>query len=158
LGEALGRNEPGHIAKALSKLGPDGLAARAVSPTEGSSDPAFALIAKTRAVDIAHGEAIEAQDKAAARYGSRSPAAWAADEACEAACHAAMDISWQLAKLRPTTLAGVAAVLRFANQIEDEGMGWPDTDTIGAEGWHYQLRKTMAEAVESISAANSEAA
>jgi hypothetical protein len=31
-------------------------------------------------------------------------------------------------------------VLRFANEVEDEGNEWPDTDTIGAEGWHYQLR------------------
>jgi hypothetical protein len=41
-------------------------------------------------------------------------------------------------------------VLRFANQIEDGGMEWPDTDTIGAEGWHYQLRATMAAAIEAI--------
>jgi hypothetical protein len=50
----------------------------------------------------------------------------------------------------PTTLAGVAAVLRFSNEIEDAGLEWPDTDTIGAEGWHYQLRATMAAAVEAL--------
>jgi hypothetical protein len=33
-------------------------------------------------------------------------------------------------------------VLHFANKIEDEGGDWPDTDTIGAEGRHYQLRTT----------------
>ena len=41
-------------------------------------------------------------------------------------------------------------MLRFANQIEDGGMEWPSTDTIGAEGWHYQLRATMAQAIETI--------
>jgi hypothetical protein len=39
-------------------------------------------------------------------------------------------------------------VLHFANKIEDEGGDWPDTDTIGAEGWHYQLRATMAAAIQ----------
>jgi hypothetical protein len=50
----------------------------------------------------------------------------------------------------PTTLAGVAAVLRLANEIEDAGGEWPNTDTIGSEGWHYQLRATMAAAIEAI--------
>jgi hypothetical protein len=44
----------------------------------------------------------------------------------------------------------VAAVLRFANQIEDAGIEWPETDTIGSEGWHHQLRATMAAAIEAI--------
>ena len=50
----------------------------------------------------------------------------------------------------PTTLAGVAAVLGFANDIEDAGLEWPGTDTIGREGWHYQLRQTMAQAIKTI--------
>jgi hypothetical protein len=29
-------------------------------------------------------------------------------------------------------------------------MEWPDTDTIGPEGWHYQLRATMAAAIEAL--------
>jgi hypothetical protein len=56
----------------------------------------------------------------------------------------------KLATTAPTTLAGVAAVLRFANRIEDEGPEWPDTDTIGSEGWHYQLRASMAAAIGAI--------
>jgi hypothetical protein len=44
----------------------------------------------------------------------------------------------------------VVAVLRFANDIEDAGLEWPSSDTIGREGWHYQLRKTMAQAIETI--------
>jgi len=50
-----------------------------------------------------------------------------------------LDAAWQLAMTAPTTLAGVAAILRFANQHEDEGFEWPDTDRMGREGWHYQL-------------------
>jgi hypothetical protein len=56
----------------------------------------------------------------------------------------------KLATTPPTTLAGVAAVLRFANEIEDAGMGWPNTDAIGPDGWHYQLRATMAAAIEAL--------
>jgi len=59
----------------------------------------------------------------------------------QAACHAVNASDWKLATTPPTTLAGVAAVLRFANEIEDDGMEWPDTDAIGREGWHYQLRR-----------------
>ena len=30
------------------------------------------------------------------------------------------------------------------------GMEWPNTDAIGPDGWHYQLRATMAAAVEAL--------
>jgi hypothetical protein len=48
----------------------------------------------------------------------------------------------------PALVTGVAAVLRFANEIEDGGMEWPNTDAIRPDGWHYQLRATMAAAIE----------
>jgi hypothetical protein len=67
-----------------------------------------------------------------------------------AACHAVLAIDWKLATTPPTTLAGVAAVLRFANEIEDAGMEWPNTDAIGPDGWHYQLGATMAAAIEAL--------
>jgi hypothetical protein len=35
-------------------------------------------------------------------------------------------------------------------EIEAAGMEWPDTDTIGPDGWHYQLRATMAAAIEAL--------
>jgi hypothetical protein len=113
-------------------------------------DPAFALIADKRAADVAHGEAIDAQDEASSRYGFHSDEESEADDLCCAACHVVHAIDWKLATTPPTTLAGVAAVLRFANEIEDGGMEWPHTDTIGREGWHYQLRATMAAAVEAL--------
>jgi hypothetical protein len=113
-------------------------------------DPIFALIAAKQAADIAHGNAIDVQDDADARYGHDSEQAWEADEACEEACHRAMDAAWQLAITAPTTLAGVVAMLRFANQHEDEGFEWPDTDRVGRKGWHYQLRAAMVAAIETI--------
>jgi hypothetical protein len=116
----------------------------------GHVDPAFALIAEKRAADVAHGEAIDGQDKADVEHGYDSQAAWEANDRCEVACHAVNVVDWQLARIPPATLAGVAAVLRFANEIEDGGMEWPDTDAVGPDGWHYQLRATMAAAIEAI--------
>jgi hypothetical protein len=97
-------------------------------------DPAFALIAEKLAADAAHCEAIDAQDEA-----DRDGDPDAEEEAfqrCCVACAVVNEIDWRLATTPPTTLAGIAAVLRFANEIEDGGMEWPDTDTIGSEGWN----------------------
>jgi len=119
-------------------------------PRHSTPDPALALIADKRAADIAHCEAIDAQDEADGRYGSHSDEAFEADDRCEAAGQAVNAIDWKLATTPPTTFAGIAAVLRFANEIEDGGMEWPSTDAIGADGWHYQLRATMAAAIEAL--------
>jgi hypothetical protein len=119
-------------------------------PRLSMPDPAFALIAEKRAADVAHGEAIDAQDEASVRYGFHSDEESKADDRCGIACDAVHAIDWKLATTLPTTLAGVAAVLRFANEIEDGDMEWPNTDKVGREGWHYQLRATMAAAVEAI--------
>jgi hypothetical protein len=117
---------------------------------EATADPAFALIAEKLAADIAHCEAIDAQDEAESGHGIRSDAAEEAFQRCSVACSVVNEADWRLATTPPTTFAGVAAVLRFANEIEDAGLEWPDTDTIGREGWHYQLRATMAAAIETL--------
>jgi hypothetical protein len=115
-----------------------------------SADPAFALIAEKLAADAAHGVAIDAQDEAEGDDGIDPDAAEVAFQRCCVACGVVNEADWRLATTPPTTLAGVAAVLRFANEIEDGGMEWPNTDTVGLEGWHYQLRATMAAAVEAL--------
>jgi hypothetical protein len=125
-----------------------GTLAAAGIPT--SDDPAFALIAAHRAAEIAHCEVIDAQNEAEAKYGIRSVEAWEAADRSGAMCDEVNAICWKLSNTQPTTLAGVAAVLRFGNEVEDAGLEWPETDTIGPEGWHYQLRATMAEAVEAL--------
>jgi hypothetical protein len=114
--------------------------ARAQAAARKNPDPAFAMIAEKLAADVAHLKAIYAVDEAERR----------GDFSCdsEAACHFANEVDWKLANTQPTTLAGVAAVLRFANKIEDANNEWPNTDTVGPEGWHYQLRATMAAALE----------
>jgi hypothetical protein len=117
---------------------------------DGMPDPAFALIAEKRAADVAHNNAIDGQGEFDGRGDFRSDAAIEAQDNSEAACHLANEVDWKLATIPPTTLAGVAAVLRFANLIEDEGGEWPHTDTIGPDGWHYKLRATMAAAIEGL--------
>jgi hypothetical protein len=112
-----------------------------------NGDPAFALIAQKLAADVVFCEAIDAQAEAEKQDGIGSDEA---NDCCEAACLAVNALDWRLANTPPTTLAGVAAVLRFANEIEDAGMEWPATDAIGPEGWHYQLRATMAAAIEAL--------
>jgi hypothetical protein len=119
-------------------------------PRHSTPDPAFALIAEKLAADVVHCEAIDAQDEADVEHGFDSQAAWDANERCEAACHAVNRVDWRLATTPPTTLAGVAAVLKFANEIEDGGMEWPSTDAIGPDGWHYQLRASMAAAIVAL--------
>jgi len=118
--------------------------------TDESEDPAFALIRAKREADVLHCWAIEAQDAAESRHGLTSEAARKAQDRCYAACEAVNNADWRLATTPPTTLCGVMAVLRLANLIEDEGCEWPMTDTIGPDGWHYQLRATMAAAIEAL--------
>jgi hypothetical protein len=116
------------------------------------ADPIFAAIDAKRAADAAHGAACDALSEAEDRYGVASDEAEEVFERGGAACHTAYEAGWALATTQPTTLAGVLAVLRFANQFEDEGNEWPDTGRIGPDGWHYQLRAAMAAAIEALMA------
>jgi hypothetical protein len=135
-----------------SFIGGGSLAAAAMAPSVPQAvpatlaDPAFALIADKRAADIAHGEAIDSEDEAEEHgFGLDE-----ASDRCLSACDAANAIDWRLATTPPMTLAGIAAVLRFANEHEDAGGEWPNTDAVGPDGWHYQLRATMAAAIEAL--------
>jgi hypothetical protein len=91
------------------------------------------LIAAKRAADVDHCKAIDAQDEIEGRNDFSSAAAIEAQDNCGSACHRVNQADWKLATIPPTTLAGVAAVLRFANEIEDAGLEWPDTDEIGPD-------------------------
>jgi hypothetical protein len=122
-----------------------------ITPSQGiEGDPIYALIAEKRATDVAHSDACDAISAAEERYGVDSDEAEAAFENGGPACDAAYAASWPLATTQPTTLAGVVAVLRFANEIEDAGNEWPNTDVVGRDGWHYKLRATMAAAIEAL--------
>ena len=73
----------------------------------------------------------------------------AADERVEQLRRASDEIAWALATRAPTSAAGVAAVLRYANEYEDDGDNW-NIDTVQSEEWHYQLRQTAAKALETL--------
>jgi hypothetical protein len=90
-------------------------AVAAIPTTEPATiDPAFDLIAEKLATDAAHGDAIDAQDEAELHHGYRSAIVRDAYQRCSDACWAVFEADWRLARTPPTTLAGVAAVLRFA--------------------------------------------
>ncbi|WLA62361.1 hypothetical protein [Bradyrhizobium diazoefficiens] len=74
----------------------------------------------------------------------------AAEDLVGELCDSCQELEWALANTMPTSIAGVAALLRYANECEDQGEEWPDTDTIGPDGWHYQLRQTAARALEGL--------
>jgi hypothetical protein len=74
----------------------------------------------------------------------------AAELRSETLSYSCQKLAWAIATTVPTSMAGVAAVLRYANECEDAGEEWPGTDAIGSDGWHYQLRQTLAEALGSI--------
>lgn len=84
--------------------------------------------------------------------GARPDAYYAARDHNEACCYTAMDAAWELASTIPTTIAGIAADLQYANEVEDAGDEWPVTNTIGPDGWHYQLRQAMAVAAANLAA------
>jgi hypothetical protein len=112
----------------------------ATAALPAAPDPVFALIAAKRAADVAHGSAIDVQDAADAQYGHDAQQAWKADEACEEACHRAMDAPCQLARTAPTKLRGLS--LCFCLQASN--------GLTPMQLWHRQLRATMAVALETI--------
>ncbi len=131
---------------AFAAAAPNDVPQAVTVPRHSKSDPAFALIAEKLAADIVHCAAIDAQDEAD-EHGIGVEDAY---DRCSVAGDAVNVIDWKLATTPPTTLAGVAAVLRFANEIEDGGMEWPYTDAVGPDGWRYQLRGAMAAAIEAL--------
>jgi hypothetical protein len=75
----------------------------------------------------------------------------AAELRTESLCWSLHKAACAIATTVPTSMAGVAAVLQYANEWEDAGEEWPDTDTTtGGAGWHYLLRQTMAAAIEAL--------
>lgn len=65
-------------------------------------------------------------------------------------------LAYVLADTRPTTLAGCAAVLRYATAFNDEGHLWPDQgehnedDGAALASWECRLRVTLAAALDAI--------
>jgi len=115
-------------------------------PAEAAGDPVFALIAEKLASHAAHCRAIDLVAEFEQRRDFSSNAAIAADAKETAAAHYANEVEWKLARTKPSTLVGVVALLRFVNEVEDDNLTWPDA----TDGWQYELRATLAAAIEAL--------
>lgn len=89
--------------------------------------------------DSAYIQAIEEEFGLAAAY-----------ERASELCDSCFELEWAIANTPPTSVAGLVALLRYINEVEDQGEEWPDSDVMGREGWHYQLRQTAARALEAL--------
>jgi hypothetical protein len=129
-------------------------------PVAPAPDPVLAAI-------TAHRDAIAALD-AAARHlsdveeglvddggqdrGSGAdddPLLLAAIAAFDAACDAETQTAWALARLRPACLAGAAALLRYAGDVEADGNEWPESpedccDADWASTFHHNVAAALA--------------
>ena len=79
-------------------------------------------------------------------------------EACEAALLRAFDAETEAACVLvsnpPTTMAGVLALLQYANIADTDGEGWPtgleSDDGRKAGSWHYFLIESLADALPGL--------
>ena len=138
--------------------------AGAATPTLPASDAAFALIATHQKAfarlnetiaDIARLEhdipedrrqewAPEDRDEG---IGLNDDPRWtAALDAHNAAIDAETAAAWVIAHTQPATIAGAAALLRYAADYEERGDTWPDAE--GDEGWHAAFHGSLAAALE----------
>ena len=75
------------------------------------------------------------------------------ENALSRAFDAEADAACVLVTERPTTVAGVLALLAFSNAADTDGEGWPhdlceDADsTTRTRSWHFFLIKNLAEAL-----------
>jgi hypothetical protein len=79
------------------------------------------------------------------RWTAAHTAYWAADDA-------ETQIAWTLARTRPATLVGAAALLRYAAEYEDIGCDWPSLPETedGEEEWMITLHLNLAAALEAV--------
>jgi hypothetical protein len=133
-----------HMLAGVAVLSATGMPADASNP-----DPILAAIEAYRCAHAARGRACDVLAETETRFGFDSEEADAAFEAGGPACHASYEAAWALASTRPTTLVGIAAVLHFANEIENTGHEWPEGGR-PSEGWRHQLRASIVEAIESV--------
>lgn len=79
------------------------------------------------------------------RWTAGKAAYWAAPDAEEKA-------AWALAYARPSSLAGAAALLRYAHGYEAEGSDWPcdPQEADGEDDWHGTFYLSLAAALEAM--------
>lgn len=62
------------------------------------------------------------------------------------------DLSWGLVEIQPTTLAGIAALISYAAEHQENGDGWPDRETEGGDvrPWIDDLLVSLATAARAL--------
>lgn len=136
------------------------LAATVAPAASATSDPTFAAIEAHKAARITVYSAIDAvsaMEKQLAAEGlmyrrdrAEDPRQIEAEAALSAAFEAETDAACVLVTERPTTIAGVLALLSYANKADTDGEGWPD-DLYADEAckkvrsWHFLLIEGLAE-------------
>jgi hypothetical protein len=140
------------------------------APCPPAPDPVFAAIAAHKAASAAlddaclHMSRLERdipkerrkewfdEDRAAGIGADDDPRWTGVLAANRAAFHAETHCAWVLAHVRPASLAGAAALLRYAAEYEDEGCDWPsDPETEnGEEEWMSTLHRSLAAALEAM--------
>jgi hypothetical protein len=150
-----------------------GAAAPSVTrPVLAASDPVFALIAVHKATNARHEQVcrimsdLEGQipqekrqewyagDRAEGIGADDDPRWRAANTAYWTAFGAEEKAAWSIAHARPASLAGTAALLRYAYEHEAQRCEWPDgRDPEDADmGWHGAFHSSLAAALEAMSA------
>jgi hypothetical protein len=79
------------------------------------------------------------------RWTAAMAAYWAADAA-------ETEAAWALAHAQPATLAGAAALLRYAHEFEAGGCEWPNEpqEEDGREDWNCAFHRTIAVALAAL--------
>jgi hypothetical protein len=79
------------------------------------------------------------------RWTAAMAAYWTADAA-------ETDAAWALAHAKPATLAGAAALLRYAHEFEAGGCEWPDEsqEEGGRQDWNCAFHRTIAVALAAL--------
>jgi hypothetical protein len=143
-------------------------AALAATVTPASStigDPIFAAIESHKVARVAVYAAIDsvsAMEKQLTAEGlmfrrdrAEDPRQIEAKAALSAAFEAETDAACVLVTERPTTIAGVLALLSYANKADTDGEGWPDAlyadeTCTKTRSWHFFLIEGLSEILPSM--------
>jgi hypothetical protein len=125
-----------------------------------ATDPVFAAIEAHRAALLAFKEAVEhrskIEDTLVGLDCPDTPELIAARAREVMTCYGEDNAAWGVASIRPTTLAGVSALLRYASEVIISGDNWPShgmdlPNRVSADvDWSTFLHMTLADAMDDM--------
>jgi hypothetical protein len=138
--------------------------ATAAVPASAASDPIHDAIAIHRAAEAAFAAVLERESALCAELRRRrskldyeTDPRWIETEAeRDAACDATFEAAWAILAVQPTTVAGVAAALRYAAENCEAGNAWPNDPPPNSrkpkatESWNSALHRHLADALAQI--------